>query len=186
MFDMRQNNLRTICSSCYLACASGGPHNHHKWNTDMYLMMTTEIISLRNRGFAIIALGDFNSKVGQIPGLEGNTPNHNANTPLFNIFISSLHLTILNTLPISQGLFIHFVEKDGVPYSESVLDYGLADASITPHITSFVIDADSRISCGTDHALLIATINSCQRKKKVSVDASYSDILNFKNLFPIL
>ena len=115
MFEMRQNILRTICSSCYLACASGGPHNHHKWNTDMYLMMTTEIISLRNRGFAIIALGDFNSKVGQIPGLEGNTPNHNANTPLFNIFISSLHLTILNTLPISQGLFTHFVEKDGVP-----------------------------------------------------------------------
>ena len=126
----------------------------------MYLMMTAEVIALRHRGFAIIALGDFNAKIGQVPGLEDNVPNHNTNTPLFNNFTKSLHLTILNTLPISQGLFTHFIEREGVPYSESVLDYGLADTSLSPHITSFVIDADSRISCGTDHALLIATFKS--------------------------
>ena len=88
----------------------------------MYLMMTSEVVTLRHRGFAIVALGDFNAKVGQIPGLENNKPDLNTNTPLFNTFTNSLHLTILNTLPISKGLFTHFIERQGVPYSESILD----------------------------------------------------------------
>ena len=66
-------------------------------------MMTSEIIALRNRGFAVVALGDFNARVGQIPGLEDNSPTLNSNSPLFKNFINTLNLTILNTLPISKG-----------------------------------------------------------------------------------
>ena len=124
----------------------------------MYGMLIDEAISLRSRGFAVVALGDFNAKVGQIPGLEENKPNLNTNSPLFLNFVKSLNLTILNTLPISQGLFSHFVERENTPYSESLLDYGLSDSSMSPFITSFIVDSDARIDCGTDHALLLATI----------------------------
>ena len=86
-------------------------------------MMTEEIAALRGRGFVIIALGDFNARVGQIPGLEGNHPTLNANSYLFKTFTQSLDLTIMNTLPVSKGLFTHFVTREGEPVSESILDY---------------------------------------------------------------
>ena len=54
-------------------------------------MMTSEVVTLRHRGFAIVALGDFNAKVGQIPGLENNKPDLNTNTPLCNTFTNSIH-----------------------------------------------------------------------------------------------
>ena len=71
------------------------------------------------------AIGDFNARVGQIDGLENNSPGLNSNTPLFKNFVRTLNLTILNTLPITEGLFTHFIERKGVPYSESIFDYGL-------------------------------------------------------------
>ena len=142
-------------------------------------MLTAETISLRNRNFSIIALGDFNACVGQIRGLENNIPELNSNSPLFKTFISSLNLTILNTLPISQGLFTHFVERDGAPFSQSILDYRLADSSLTPYITSFIIDSDARIKCGSDHALVLTTIKYSQGDK-LSFHTSTSDVLKFK------
>ena len=106
-------------------------------------MLTDEAIILRNRGFGVICLGDFNARVGKIPGLQENEPTLNSNTKLFKSFVRSLNLTILNTLPISKGLFTHFVERDGIPFSESILDYGLSDTPLAPFITSFVIDSDA-------------------------------------------
>ena len=111
-------------------------------------MMTNEARALRERVFVIIALGDFNARIGRIPGLEGNHTSCNSFTGLFNGFIGTLNLTILNTLPIAQGLFTHFVEKQGVTYSETILDYGLCDPSLAPFINSFIIDAEARIACG--------------------------------------
>ena len=140
-------------------------------------MMQTEATALRQRGFAVIALGDFNSKVGKIPGLEGNHDGENSNTNLFKTFVKSLNLVILNTLPICEGLFTHFVERDDGPDKESVLDYGLADPDLSPYITSFVIDADSRYSCGTDHALLLVSIDFTT---KIKIDSRFSDVLQFR------
>ena len=140
-------------------------------------MMTTKAISLREKGFAIIALGDFNARVGKIPGLEGNNDTRNSFTGLFHSFIDTLNLTILNTLPIAKGLFTHFVEKQGLRYSESVLDYGLCDPSLTPFINSFVIDADARFSCGSDHALLLTEVSFGQEPV---LKHSFSDVQKFK------
>ena len=164
--------------SCYMACVTTGPHNHLSWNRDLYVMMTEEAVALRNRGFSVIAMGDFNAKIGRVEGLEDNRPDLNSNTPLFLSFIKTLNLTILNTLPISKGVFTHFVEHTGVPYSESLLDYGLADTSLAPFVSSFVIDANARVECGTDHALLVETIKCDGLKAKIS--SKFSDILNFK------
>ena len=77
-----------------MACASNGPNNHHQWNIDLYSMLTNEAVVLRNSGFSVIALGDFNAHVGQIPGLENNHPGLNSNSSLFNTFVRSLDLTI--------------------------------------------------------------------------------------------
>ena len=121
--------------------------------------------------------GDFNARVGQIPGMEGNVPDLNANTPLFESFLQNLNLVVLNSLPITRGLFTHFMERPGSPPSESVLDYGLIDDSHVDLVSTFVIDADARIDCGSDHALLVATVNV---EGGVRVSARFHDQFSFR------
>ena len=101
-----------------------------------------------------LAMGDFNTRVGEIPGLEGNTPDTNKNLPMFMNLVSQVNMTIINTLPISKGLFTRFMDNSGSKGSMSLLDYGLVDNDNVSNVTSFVIDEDARFSCGSDHALL--------------------------------
>ena len=84
-------------------------------------MLTAEGAALRERNFAVIGIGDMNARLGQVPGLKANHPGLNENTHLFRSFLRSLNLLVLNTLPISRGLFTHFMEREGVPPSESIL-----------------------------------------------------------------
>ena len=113
---------------------------------------------MRAQGFVIFCLGDFNSRVGQITGLENNTPDSNNNTPMFINFINQVNLVIVNTLPIAKGLFTRFMDNTNRPGTESLLDYGLVDSEHVHTVTSFIIDADARFDAGTDHALLIAKL----------------------------
>ena len=91
-------------------------------------MMTQEAIKLRRQGFMILAMGDFNSRVGQVTGLEGNTPDTNRNQPMFMSFISEVNLFIVNSLPISKGLFTRFMGNSGLPGTKSLLDYALVNS----------------------------------------------------------
>ena len=98
-------------------------------------------------------MGDYNTRIGKVPGLEENTPDVNRNFPMFMGFITEVNLFILNTLPLSKGLFTRFMTgKD--QSSKSLLDYGLADGDNVHRVTSFIIDEDARYECGSDHALL--------------------------------
>ena len=47
-------------------------------------MLSSEIASLRSRGFVVLALGDFNARIGVVEGLEGNNPNLNNNSEKFH------------------------------------------------------------------------------------------------------
>ena len=137
----------------YIACQSHRSNAYLEWNEDLFTLLTAETQILKAQGFSILALGDFNTRVGQIPGMEENTPDLNNNFPMFNSFIQSTNLVILNALPITKGLFTRF--KDG---AKSVLDYGLRDSGSVYTVSSFIIDANARFECSSDHALLEATI----------------------------
>ena len=141
---------------CYLACQTTRHDDYTQWNEDMFTLMTQEVVRLREQGFLILCMGDFNSRIGRVPGLEGNTPDVNKNGPMFLNFVSSTNLVILNTLPIAnKGLFTRFMDSTG---SKSVLDYGLVDCDNVNTVSSFVIDEDARYACGSDHALLLAKL----------------------------
>ena len=116
--------------------------------------MTQEAKSLRRQGFIVLALGDFNTRVGNLPGLEGNTADTNQNTPMFMNFVTEVNMIIINSLPVSKGLFTRFMDNSGLPGSRSLLDYGLVDGDHQDTVTSFTIDEDARFDCGSDHALL--------------------------------
>ena len=142
----------------YIACQSNSDDSYIQWNEDLFHLITQEAIKLRQQGFITLAMGDFNTRVGQIPGLEGNTPDTNYNTPKFLTFLSQVNLVIINTLPLSKGLFTRFMDSSGQPGTRSLLDYGLIDAEHTNTVTSFVIDEQARYGCGTDHALLECSV----------------------------
>ena len=140
----------------YIACQTNQNDGFIEWNERLFSLITDETIRLRRQGFTVMALGDFNTRVGQIPGLEANHPSINKNTPMFLDFIKQANLVIINTLPVSHGLFSRFMgdsSENGV-----LLDYGLVDSDHVQNITSFIIDENARYDAGSDHALLVATI----------------------------
>ena len=138
----------------YIACDSSNNDSCMQWNEDLFFLLTQESMKLKRQGFIVISLGDFNSRIGIQQGLEFNTPDTNRNAPMFLNFVSEVNLMIMNTLPISKGTFTRFMDSSGNPGSQSLLDYGLIDAEFSHTVTSFVIDYDARVECGSDHALL--------------------------------
>ena len=140
---------------CYIACQTTRNDNYLKWNEDLFFLLTEEIKVLKRQGFMILALGDFNSRVGQLTGLEANHPDTNHNAPMFFDFLHQTNLLIINTLPIAKGTFTRFMDSNG---TRSLLDYGLIDANQSSAVSSFVIDDQARYSAGSDHALLECSI----------------------------
>ena len=160
LFDNGRKRLAFL--HCYLACQTSRNDDFLEWNEILFELLTTEVTYLKNQGFVILCMGDFNSRVGCLPGLEGNRPDVNRNGPMFIQFVEQCNLTILNTLPIAKGLFTRFWSCDE-RQSKSVLDYGLVDSSHTDTVTSFIIDKEARFDCGTDHALLTADVTFGKR-----------------------
>ena len=111
---------------CYLACQSSKSNAYLKWNEDLLLLMKQEAQILRQQGFTILALGDFNSRIGQMPGLEFNTPDMNDNSSMSLTFLNETNMLIINTMPIARGQFTRFMST-GAHRSSSLLDYGLID-----------------------------------------------------------
>ena len=142
----------------YIACASKKNDGFLKWNEDLFMLLTQEAIKLRKEGFIVCSLGDFNTRVGQIEGLEQNTPDINRNTPMFLNFVSQVNLVIINSLPLAQGLFTRFMNGSDLPGSKSLIDYGLIDTDHTHTVSSFVIDENARFDAGADHALLVVEL----------------------------
>ena len=84
---------------------------------------------------------------------------------------------IINTLPVSEGLFTRFMNNPGQSNrTNSVLDYGLIDGDRARDVTSFVIDETARLRCGSDHALLECDITFSGRPK---MRWSYEDVISY-------
>ena len=89
-------------------------------------MITDEALVLRRQGFCTLAMGDFNARVGALPGREWNDTVENPNAPQFLDFIAQVNMMIINTHPVAKGKSTRFMESTG---SKSLLDYGLIDGS---------------------------------------------------------
>ena len=166
--------LRKLHSSAYIACQSNKSDAFIGWNEDLFFLVTQESLQLRNQGFIVLSLGNYNTRVGCIPGLEENTPDLNKNSPMFLNFLQQVSLLIINTLPISQGVFTRFMDQSGQPGTRSLLDFGLIDADKANTVTSFIIDENARFACGTDHALLECKI---ELRSKINLKWEFQDVL---------
>ena len=135
----------------YIACHNYTNDSYIKWNDDLFELICCESITLRTQGFCVLAMGDFNTRVGRLPGLEWNDDVVNPNFTKFNHFLHQVNLVIINTLPIAKGQFSRFMDSQN---SKSLIDFGLIDGEHVSNVNSFIIDEDARYACGSDHALL--------------------------------
>ena len=149
-----EGNTKIAFLNCYIACQSFTTDAFIEWNHHLFQLITKEVVYLSQKGFMVLAMGDFNTHVGKIPGLEGNHPDTNRNFPMFNSFLTETDLVIMNTLPLCNGLFTRF-KRD----QTSVLDYGLIDGNHVQQVASFNIDTDARFDCMSDHTLLKCVIS---------------------------
>ena len=173
---VNQGKDRCAFLHVYIACQSFTSDSFLKWNEDLFLLIKEEAIKLKQQGFLVLAMGDFNSRVGCLKGLEGNTPDHNKNTPMFLTFLREVNLLIINTLPVAKGLFTRFMDSSGRPGTMSLLDYGLIDHDSANTVTSFVIDEAARTECGSDHAVLECILMFSERPK---VDWSFHEPVHY-------
>ena len=162
--------------SIYMACNTTRNDEFLRWNEDLLFLVSQESARLRLQGFAVVSMGDYNSRVGRIPGLEDNTPDVNRNSPMFFNFVKECNLFIVNTLPIARGLFTRFFDVDGCNISKSLLDYALVDQERVGDVSSFVIDEFARVSAGSDHALLELEISFGHRPR---VCWQYQDAIQY-------
>ena len=171
-----QSDTKCAFLHCYIACQSTASESFLSWNEDLFGLITAEAVKLRRQGFMVVAMGDFNSKIGVVPGLEGNRPDKNRNEPMFQTFVSEVNLFILNTLPTSKGVFTRFMGDGNQPEASSLLDYGLIDSDHINSCTSFTIDDQARFDCGSDHALLECDIVMGRSPR---TNWSYHDVLQY-------
>ena len=171
-----QGETKTAFLHCYIACQSTTSNDFISWNENLFFLITQEAIKLRRQGFMVLAMGDFNSKIGVMPGLEGNRPDKNRNAPMFLNFSTEVNLFILNTLPTCKDVFTRFMGDNNCPQTGSLLDYGLIDTEHVNTCTSFTIDSDVRFDCGTDHALLECDI---VLGSSPHVNWAYHDVLQY-------
>ena len=101
---LSHGNQRFAFLHCYIACQNEDK-SFIRWNEDLFQLIKDETIKLRRDGFMVLAMGDFNTHVGQIPGLLTNDEKTNRNKPMFMNFIAEANLVIINTLPVSKGTF---------------------------------------------------------------------------------
>ena len=93
---------------------------------------------------------------------------------MFMRFVEEIHLLIVNTLPISRGgVFTRFDDGRG---HHSLLDYALIGAESSDLVNSFVIDENARISCGSDHALLLCSLRFDHRPR---INWRFHNVFNY-------
>ena len=92
------------------------------------------------------------------------------------MFLAEVNMVIVNSLPISKGLFTRFMDNSGHHGTKSLLDYGLIDGDHVNTITSFTNDEEVRFDCRSDHALLECNLEFGAVPK---VKWSYQDVFQF-------
>ena len=76
--------------------------------------------------------------------IPGDPRPQNRNGKMFQEFLKrNSHLTVVNSLPLCDGLIIRRRRKDGV-LEESILDFFVVCDLVLPHITKMVIDESKK------------------------------------------
>ena len=133
--DIFLNKLKIRCCAAY-GCQE---NESNERKAAFWEYLDEEVVLAKNSGGGFILHFDGNLWAGQ-DIIPGDPRPQNRNGKLFQEFLSrNSHLTVVNSLPICDGLVTRRRIKDGV-LEESVLDFFLVCNLVLPHVTKMVID----------------------------------------------
>ena len=133
--DIFIKNLKIRCCAAY-GCQENDVNDR---KNAFWEYLYDEVVFARNSGAGLVLHFDGNLWAGKniIPG---DPRPQNRNGKLFQEFLqSNPHLTVVNSLPICEGLITRRRYKDD-KLEESVLDFFVVCDKVLPHITRMVID----------------------------------------------
>ena len=118
---------------------------HGTWNDTLYSVLCSEVHSLRQAGFRVVLLGDFNGHIGS--NIGGNHHDINKNGQRFLNFLSNSSCAQINgRADITTGLWTR--QQGGI---SSVLDYAVVSVEHLPSVQSMFIDDQGCFGGGSDH-----------------------------------
>ena len=79
-----KSSRQNLAGYVYIACQTRRSDDYLQWNNDLFALKTEESLLLKAQGFSILALGDFNTRIGRVKGMKENLPDVN-NTLFFFI-----------------------------------------------------------------------------------------------------
>ena len=169
---------KTAVCGLYLGCQNSSD-SHGLWNDLIYLQVQSEIIKLRQDGFRIILLGDFNAHIGAVlgQGIPGNHSEINSNGWRFLSFLKTADLIHVNgavrspndwASKITEGIWTR--QRAG---RSTILDYGVISKEHADTVIKLEIDDKGSMPCGkSDHNWLVMSVkdNFIKQNRKLVVE----------------
>ena len=152
-------NVKLAIVDVYFACIHLNKPEVIRDNEVLVELLARERRELTDLGYKCIVMGDCNARVGHLGvlGERGNDGKVNGNGRLLKNFATDNHMVILNSRPMSQGLFTRHAGREGKAI-ETVLDYGLINKEDEGMVTSFIIDENNRYSINSDHSTIFMSL----------------------------
>ena len=81
--------MKTAICTVYLGYQSDND-KHKDWNEGILHVLTSEAATMRAHGYRVVFMGDFNSRVGSVPGqgITGNSSDITKNGERFVVFLN--------------------------------------------------------------------------------------------------
>ena len=140
--------LKTAICGAYFGCQTVDD-KYGCWNEAMYDTLHEEVTLLKNQGFRVVVLADFNGHVGNKlgEGVVGNNGDVNPNVRRFLNFLRFSGMKHVNGLRhLTKGLW---TRQRGS--SKSILDFATVTEEHLPTVQSLVIDDKGVYGGGADH-----------------------------------
>ena len=161
---------KTAICGVYLGFQAGDDR-HSSWNEMIYEVLASEVYDLRQKGYRVVLLGDFNAHVGDVVGVgvPGNHPSINRNGHRFLNFLHDINSVHLNgacrvegdlSTRISEGLWTW--QRNGI---STVIDYGVISPNDLNTVKSFVIDDKGQYPSGSDHNWIFCELSDSFKAK---------------------
>ena len=148
-----QHTKTAICG-VYFGCQFSDDRNS-AWNDGMYWVLQHEVSSLRDQGFRVLIVGDFNAHIGSVvgQGIIGNNNDINKNGERLLQFLITCNMTHVNgalgqdgTSRICTGLWSR---QRGL--SRSIIDYAVLSSEHMDSVVTMFVDDNGVYGGGSDH-----------------------------------
>ena len=145
---------KTAVCGLYFGCQFSDDRNK-EWNEGMFWVLQQEVQSLRDQGYRVLLVGDFNAHIGNIEGqgVVGNNPDINKNGQRFLDFLMNYDLTHVNgamnqddSAKICSGVWSR---QRGS--SRSLIDYAVISSEHLSSVQSMFVDENGIYGGGSDH-----------------------------------